>query len=76
MHSAERTRHNLRIGISAAATYFAAVGVLAWVLPSSNSLGASIVKWVIGIPVGLVSYGLLEWGGGKLVSLPVWSRMP
>lgn len=76
MYLAPRTRHNIRIASLAAAIYVAVVAALAWVYPGSDSFVADFVKWFVGIPVGLVVYGLLEWGGDKLVQLPLWRRMP
>jgi hypothetical protein len=76
MYLAQRTRHSIRVAALAAAIYIAVVAALAWALPGSSSFGAGFVKWFVGIPLGLAVYGLLEWGGDKLVSLPLWNRMP
>jgi hypothetical protein len=76
MYMAQRTRQKIRIGLLAAAIYVCVVAVLAVFFPGPATFGVGFAKWFFGIPVGLAVYGALEWGGDKLVSLPLWSKMP
>ena len=76
MYQALRTRQSIRVAAFAVALYLVVVASLAWAFPGSGGYYANFAKWCLGIPLGLAVYGLLEWSGDKLLSLPFWSRMP
>jgi hypothetical protein len=76
MYLTQRTRQNVRIASIAVAIYVVLVVLLSLGFPGSATFGGSFVRWFLGIPVGLAVYGVLEWGGDKLVSLPLWAKMP
>lgn len=76
MYLGQRTRNTIRVASIAVAIYVAVAATLAWAFPGAGSFASSFVRWFLGIPVGLTIYGVLEWGGGKLLSLALWERMP
>jgi hypothetical protein len=76
MYMAQRTRQKIGIGLLAAAIYVGVVAALALFFPGPERVGVAFAKWFLGIPLGLAVYVALEWGGDKLLSLPLWSKMP
>ena len=72
-----RTKQRISIACASCAVYILLVTIIAMVSPrDGKSFVYSFSWWLLGIPVGLLAYAVLELFGAWSLNLLFWQRMP